>query len=596
MIGRAVGKYRILERIGRGGMGTVYRAVDDMLQRDVAIKVLNAENTDPDALRRFRREAITLAKLHHPAIATLFELCEDDGDLLMVMEFVRGETLQKLAERTGQVPPDFAAQLCGQVLDGLAHAHRAGIVHRDLKPGNIMVTEEGLVKVMDFGIARISGSEHLTSDGFTMGTPAYMAPEQLLGHEADARSDLYAVGVLLYRLWTGRLPFEGDTPFAIAHKQLHDMPTPLNVACPTLPAWCDAILARALAKDPAERFQKAQDFKSALASSSSLGTLDDAATATMHTPNAMFLTARSAPSSGVPVRTSGIAAVGEHRLTGSGIQASPRTLVISVKHMVAGVGVLIFVFAALAAGGVAMIRRMLPVAPWSAQPAPATSTAAAPVAPTPPAAGAGTPVPPPTSAPTPSVRGSLPAQKRPDPVKPSDAIPAGPSLPRSGASKDVAVATARPTAVPPPIDASAPGPSAAPASAAALPPVTFDKLNMLVTEGETTHEVPAELQFSGGRVAIYGPGKRLVASVPYGSVRELSSSRSKQPRWRRADGSVSEAKVGTGPLGFMKSDRNWFGLVTSKTVYVMRIDDNRVRPFSDAVTQRTGAPLVRLSK
>ena len=594
MIGRAVGKYRILERIGRGGMGTVYRAVDDMLQRDVAIKVLNAENTDPDALRRFRREAITLAKLHHPAIATLFELCEDEGDLLMVMEFVRGETLQKLAERTGQVPPDFAAQLCGQVLDGLAHAHRAGIVHRDLKPGNIMVTEEGLVKVMDFGIARISGSEHLTSDGFTMGTPAYMAPEQLLGHEADARSDLYAVGVLLYRLWTGRLPFQGDTPFAIAHKQLHDMPTPLNVACPTLPAWCDAILARALAKDPAERFQKAQDFKAALASSSSLGALDDAATATLHTPNAMFLTARSAPSSGVPVPTSGIAMAGEQSVTGSGTQASPRTLVISVKHMVAGVGVLIFVFAALAAGGVAMIRRMLPVAPWSGSPAAATSIVAAPVAQAPPAAAP--PGPPQTVAPTPSARAPLPAQRRPDLVKPSDAIPAGPNLPRSDASKDVAVATARSTAVPPPINASASGAPPAPASAAALPAVTFDKLNMLVTEGETTREVPAELQFSGGRVAIYGPGKRLVASVPYGSVRELSSSRSKQPRWRRADGGVSEAKVGTGPLGFMKSDRNWFGLVTSKTVYVMRIDDNRVRPFSDAVTQRTGAPLVRLSK
>ena len=196
MIGRVVGKYRVLERIGRGGMGSVYPAMDDTLQREVAIKVLNSDITDRDALKRFRAEAMTLARLQHPSIGMLFELCEDDGDLLMVMEFVRGETLQKLAERMGRVPPDFAAQLCAQALDGLAYAHRAGIVHRDLKPGNIMVTNDGLVKVMDFGIARVAGTEHLTSDGLSMGTPSYMAPEQVLGREVDGRADLYAIGVV----------------------------------------------------------------------------------------------------------------------------------------------------------------------------------------------------------------------------------------------------------------------------------------------------------------------------------------------------------------------------------------------------------------
>src|SRR5207237_10901571 len=213
-------------------------AIDDTLQREVAIKVLNSELTEPDALKRFRAEAITLARLHHPSIATLFELHEENGDLMMVMEFVRGETLQKLAERMGPMPPDFAAQLCAQALDGLAHAHRAGIVHRDLKPGNMMVTEEGVVKVMDFGIARITGAEHLTGGGLTMGTPAYMAPEQVLGKDVDARSDLYAIGVVLYRLWTGQQPFHGDTPLAIAHKQITEPPTPLSVACPPLPPWC----------------------------------------------------------------------------------------------------------------------------------------------------------------------------------------------------------------------------------------------------------------------------------------------------------------------------------------------------------------------
>ena len=145
MIGRSVGKYQILDRLGRGGMGTVYRAIDDTLQREVAIKVLNGDVTEPETLKRFRAEAIALAKLHHPSIATLYELREEDGELMMVMEFVHGETLQRLADRLGPMPPDFAAQLCAQALDGLAHAHRAGIVHRDLKPGNIMVTGEGTV-------------------------------------------------------------------------------------------------------------------------------------------------------------------------------------------------------------------------------------------------------------------------------------------------------------------------------------------------------------------------------------------------------------------------------------------------------------------
>src|SRR5215208_5948911 len=258
MIGSTVGKYRILDRIGRSGMGTVYRAVDDTLERQVAIKVLNSEVTEPEALRRFRAEAITLAKLNHPGIATLYDLYQEDGDLLMVMEFVRGETLQKLSERIPLMQPDYAANLCAQALDALSYAHRAGIVHRDLKPANLMLTENGVVKVMDFGIARIVGSEHLTSDGSMMGTPAYMAPEQVRGGDIDGRADLYAMAVVLYRLLAAKLPFEADTAIALAQKQLYDQPTPLKQARPDLPVWCEAVLDRALAKSPHDRFQRAE--------------------------------------------------------------------------------------------------------------------------------------------------------------------------------------------------------------------------------------------------------------------------------------------------------------------------------------------------
>src|SRR5262245_41305898 len=207
MIGQNIGKYRVLDRIGRGGMGTVYRAIDETLHREVAIKVLNAELNDPSVARRFRAEAVTVARLNHPGIATVYELFQHEGQWLMVMEFVRGETLEGLVTRKGPLPHAEAVDLCMQALAALAHAHSLGVVHRDLKPANIMFTESGAVKVMDFGIARVVGTEHLTSAGFMMGTPAYMAPEQVLGEDIDARADLYAMGVVLYHLLTAQLPF-----------------------------------------------------------------------------------------------------------------------------------------------------------------------------------------------------------------------------------------------------------------------------------------------------------------------------------------------------------------------------------------------------
>jgi serine/threonine-protein kinase len=260
MVGSTIGKYHVLDRIGRGGMGTVYRAVDEILHREVAIKVLNSELNDPEIAKRFRAEAVTVARLSHPGIATIYELFQHDGQWMMVMEFVRGETLEHLVERMGALSPQRAAELCMQALTALAHAHSMGVIHRDLKPANLMMTESGAVKIMDFGIARVSGSEHLTSAGFMMGTPAYMAPEQVLGHEVDARADLYALGVVFYRLTTAKLPFKGDTPFAMVQSQVNDPPTPIALLRSDLPTWADQIVQRALAKAPADRFQSAVEF------------------------------------------------------------------------------------------------------------------------------------------------------------------------------------------------------------------------------------------------------------------------------------------------------------------------------------------------
>jgi serine/threonine protein kinase len=265
MVGLNIGKYRVLERIGRGGMGTVYRAMDETLNREVAIKVLNAELNDPSVGRRFRAEAITVARLNHPGIATVFELFQHEGQWLMVMEFVRGETLENLVARKGMLTVEQAVELCMQALNALAHAHSLGVVHRDLKPANIMIAAAaGNVKIMDFGIARVAGSEHLTSAGFMMGTPDYMAPEQVLGHETDARADIYAMGVVLYFLTTARLPFKGKTPFEAAQARLQDPPLPIRAMREDLPPWISQVMDLALARAPEGRFQTAPIFREAL--------------------------------------------------------------------------------------------------------------------------------------------------------------------------------------------------------------------------------------------------------------------------------------------------------------------------------------------
>src|SRR6185436_18127076 len=205
--------------------------------------------------------AITLAKLSHPDIATIFELFRSETDLLMVMELVRGETLDKIFDRSRGFPPEHAAYLIDMVLSALAHAHRAGIVHRDIKPSNVMVTEHG-VKIMDFGVATVRGAEH--ADRGMRGTVAYMSPEQVLGHQVDGRADLYSVGVVLYLLLTGSLPFKGATTTATLRKQISGAPVALDWHRKGLPEWCGTILQRALAKSPADRFQTAEEFRETL--------------------------------------------------------------------------------------------------------------------------------------------------------------------------------------------------------------------------------------------------------------------------------------------------------------------------------------------
>ncbi|HEX6863410.1 MAG TPA: serine/threonine-protein kinase, partial [Thermoanaerobaculia bacterium] len=196
MIDRVLGNsYRIVEKVGEGGMGAVYRAVDLMLDRDVAIKAIRPELArEPEIVERFRSEARLLARVSHPAIATIYSFFQDGDDLFLAMEFVRGRSLSRVLESEGALPWDQAVRLLSAAMEGIEVAHRAGIIHRDLKPDNLMIGEAGNVKVMDFGIARAAGSGHLTRTGLLVGTLRYMAPEQIQGEEADHRVDIYALG------------------------------------------------------------------------------------------------------------------------------------------------------------------------------------------------------------------------------------------------------------------------------------------------------------------------------------------------------------------------------------------------------------------
>ncbi len=265
MVGQVVGNYRIVEQIGVGGMGTVYRGMDQMLQREVAVKMVRPSLAhQPGVIDRFKAEAVTLARLNHPNIATLYSFLQEGEDYFMVMEFVRGETLEDLLLRTRAMSPAKAIPIISRALDGLQHAHEQGVVHRDIKPANIMLTPAGQVKLMDFGIARALGSDRMTRTGRLVGTIEYMSPEQVQGQEGDGRSDIYALGIVLYKMLTGNVPFAHDSDYGLMRAQVEATPPSLRTFVADLPEPLEAVTLTSLEKDPAHRYQSAAEFRAAL--------------------------------------------------------------------------------------------------------------------------------------------------------------------------------------------------------------------------------------------------------------------------------------------------------------------------------------------
>jgi serine/threonine-protein kinase len=258
------GRYRIQRKLGAGGMADVYLAEDQELGRRVAIKILNGRHANDDQfIERFRREAKNAAALNHPNIVSIYDRGEAEDTYYIAMEFLDGRTLKELIVSRGAAPINVAIEYARQILSALRFAHRHGIVHRDIKPHNVLVDAEGRVKVTDFGIAR-AGTSQMTETGSIVGTAQYLSPEQARGGEVDPRSDLYSLGVVLYELLTGKTPFDGETPVEIAMKHLSNAPKPPSKLRPDVTPELDKVVLRALAKNPDDRYQSADEMEADL--------------------------------------------------------------------------------------------------------------------------------------------------------------------------------------------------------------------------------------------------------------------------------------------------------------------------------------------
>ena len=266
MVGRTLNsRYSLEQLIGTGGMADVYRATDQLLGRTVAVKILHPQFAkDPVFIERFRLEAQAAANLNQPNVVNVYDWGIEDSTYYLVMEYVEGLNLKDIILRGGPLLPERAVEIAIAITGALEAAHTAGIVHRDIKPQNIICTSDDKVKVMDFGIARATGGQAMTQTGTIMGTAQYISPEQAQGRVADPRSDLYSLGVVLYEMLTARVPFDGENPVSIAYKHVREDPLPPSMINPDVSPELEAVVMKALAKNPENRYRSAKEMRADL--------------------------------------------------------------------------------------------------------------------------------------------------------------------------------------------------------------------------------------------------------------------------------------------------------------------------------------------
>jgi tRNA A-37 threonylcarbamoyl transferase component Bud32 len=556
-----IGRYRIEAQIGRGATGVVYKAIDPTLNREVAIKVLRPDAADADTLRRFRTEAAVLARLNHTDIATIYELVQSDTELFMVMELVAGESLEAVATRAGRLPVDAAAYVIDRVLAALTHAHEVGVVHRDLKPANVMVTRSGGVKLMDFGIARVYAGERITLHGSMMGTPGYMAPEQILGNPVDARADVYAVGAMLYRLLAGAVPFAGDSTVAVIQRQLSESVAPIRTLAADVPEAYDEIVARAMAKAPEERFQTADEFRQALGGvSGTLKTIDLARRLAEDMPAAPVIALDDVTAAAAPITPT---AVLPGRRPSRWRWTATATIV-----------------AAAAVAGIVVGRRTQPVE---------RPVAAAPVAPP----GGSSP-----AAAQPRGEGTAPVPQARDGSAPSSPVGAEPqahgAAPRPSASEPQPVGGASAALVPTAASDKQPDIDLPP------PPVqVFDaKLLSIVEDKAREFEARLVLENTLMTVTPADEAGEPLRTLPYEKVKSISYSISRDPLWMSPHGPAPVIRRGgTLRLFGISVPRHWVALRTAaNTFVVLRLNESTAPALVSSLEERTGHRSQRLAE
>jgi len=590
MTAQMLAHYRVLERLGEGGMGAVYRALDEMLDRDVAIKVLKPELAHrPTTLERFRAEAVTLAKLDHPGIARVYGFSRHEDQWFIVMEFVPGETLLARLQRAGRLSWAAIEPIAIQLLDALEYAHGRNVIHRDIKPANLILCADGRLKVTDFGIARVLGTTRATRTGHIVGTLEYMSPEQIRSEELDGRADLYAVGVVLYELVTGQVPFSGTTDYEIMTQHLEAPVPSLRPSAVDAPEWFDAILQRALAKRATDRFATAAEFRRAL---QMRGVAEPAMTikpTRLATPGDVQRpvprpTRLAAGSAGVA-----FAAAPVRRLTKFAADRAVSLRSLTWRQTVAAASLLAMMVVVPVAIGRVRSQNSGVGTSVAEQPGaltPVTNTATAPGQPTPVATrpspdpiseGGPRRTPPPPPVITPPVAPSDPTPRPGDsapPPAPRDTSPPQEPAPPSASPGEPVPATTRRT----------------------LRPVQFEKIKVITTEGEKSREVDAVLRLEADRVVIKDADTaKVLRTFAYARIEEVTYSRSKSPVWKTDEG----ARVVRGfakLFSFIKATRHWLTVEGSGQALVLRLDGDNFADILSALEDRAEVSIERVAE